>query len=68
MGAPETGLAGAAAWAARVRGALLLTRSALESERERVVRQANELLASVSGEPAPAASVALVRERLEARG
>lgn len=65
-GGPEPGLAGAAAWGARARGALLLARSALESERERVVRQANELLSSVSGDAAPAASVALVRQRLEA--
>ena len=66
MGEPAPGLDGVIAWAARARGTLLVARSGLESERERVVRQANELLAAVSGEAAPAATAAQVRERLEA--
>jgi chromosome segregation ATPase len=63
---PEPGLDGTLEWAGRARAALFVVRSGLEGERERVIRQANELLASVAGEPAYAASVAVVRERLEA--
>ncbi len=53
------------AWAGRVRAALFVVRGQLEGERERVVREANELGASVLGEPVAGASVALVRRRLE---
>jgi hypothetical protein len=64
--APEGGLAGVEAWAARADGALLLARSGLDEEREAVVREANELAASVLGEvPAPA-GVRRIRERVEA--
>ncbi len=52
-------------WAARVRAALFVVRGQLEGERERVVREANELGASVLGDPVTGASVALVRRRLE---
>ena len=62
---PPAGLDAVAGWAARARAGLFVVRGALESERERVVRQANELYASAVGEPSYAASVALVRERLE---
>jgi DNA repair exonuclease SbcCD ATPase subunit len=64
---PPEGLAGTVAWAARAEAALFVARSALDSERDRVVREANELGASVLGEPLSATSVALVRERLERR-
>jgi DNA repair exonuclease SbcCD ATPase subunit len=66
VGEPAPGVDRVAEWAARARGTLLVARSGLESERERVVRQGNELLAAVSGEAAPAATVTQVRERLEA--
>jgi hypothetical protein len=63
---PEPGLDGVSDWAARADGALLLARSGLDDEREAVVREANELAASVLGElPAPA-GVRLIRERVEA--
>ena len=57
-------LDGALEWASRARGALLLQRSALARERDEVVREATELLASVLGDPLTATAVAGVRERL----
>jgi chromosome segregation ATPase len=64
---PAPGLAATLAWASRAEAALFVARSGLESERERIVRQANELGASALGESLGATSVALVRERLERR-
>lgn len=57
-------LDGAVEWAARARGALLLQRAGLARERDEVVREATELLASVLGDPLTATAVAGVRERL----
>lgn len=65
---PAPGIEGVLEWAARVHAAVFVARSGLETERERVVREANELAASVLGEPLYATSVALVRQRLEERG
>jgi chromosome segregation ATPase len=62
---PRPGLDGTTGWAAAARAALWVVRSGLDTERERVVREANELGASVFGEPLAATSVAGVRERLE---
>jgi len=62
---PEAGLAGVDEWASRVAAALLVVRSGLETERERVIREANELAASVLGDQDVGTSVALVRARLE---
>ncbi len=67
-GEPSPGLDGAEEWSSRARAALLLVRSGLETERERVVREANELGASALGEPLAATSVSGVRQRLEGRG
>ena len=53
-------------WASRARAALLLSRSGLETQRERVVREANELAAVALGEVG-ATSVAGVVERLRRR-
>jgi translation initiation factor IF-2 len=53
-------------WGGRVRSALFVARGTLETERERIVTEANVLGASVLGEPLGASSVALVRRRLEA--
>jgi hypothetical protein len=61
-GSPDLG--GALEWASRARGALLLQRSGLVRERDEVVREATELLASVLGDPLTATAVAGVRERL----
>jgi chromosome segregation ATPase len=61
---PSPSLDGALEWASRARGALLLQHSGLARERDEVVREATELLASVLGDPLTATSVAGVRERL----
>ena len=62
--AASADLDGALEWAARARGALLLQRSGLARERDEVVREATELLASVLGDPLTTTAVAGVRERL----
>ena len=62
---PEPGLAGVVEWGARAHAAVLVARGGLESERERIVREANELASSVLGEPLYTASVPVVRRRLE---
>lgn len=54
-------------WGARVRSALFVARGTLETERERVVAEANALGTSVLGESLGASSVAVVRRRLEKR-
>jgi hypothetical protein len=64
---PGPGIAGVLEWAASAHAAVLVVRSGLETERERVVREANELASSVLGEPLYATSVAAVRRRLEGR-
>ncbi|MBD0349031.1 MAG: hypothetical protein ICV59_07755 [Thermoleophilia bacterium] len=64
-GLPEHGLDELLAWSARAEGALLLTRGALNGEREAVVREANELAAQVLGGALAPAGVARIRERVE---
>lgn len=59
------GLAGIEAWCGQVRGALLVARGALDTERERLVTEANTLGATTLDEPLAVSSVALVRQRLE---
>ncbi|HET8528521.1 MAG TPA: hypothetical protein VFL60_06390 [Gaiellaceae bacterium] len=62
---PAPGLPGVLAWASQARGALLVEHSGLERERDAVVREASELLASVLGDPLAATSVQGLRARLE---
>ena len=62
---PTPGPAGVAEWGTRARAALLVARSQLVTERDAVVRQANELGASVLGEALPATSAAGVARRVE---
>ncbi len=52
-------------WGGRVHAALFVVRGGLESERERIVVEANTLGAAVLGEQLAGSSVALVRRRLE---
>jgi hypothetical protein len=52
-------------WTARARASLFVAAGSLETERERVVREANELAAAVLGDGSVATSVGLVRRRLE---
>jgi hypothetical protein len=62
---PATGLHGVLDWAARARGELLLAHAALATERDKIVREATELAASVLGEPLVSTGAAGLRERLE---
>jgi chromosome segregation ATPase len=52
-------------WGAQVRSALFVVRGTLETERERVVVEANALGSAVLGESLGASSVATVRRRVE---
>jgi hypothetical protein len=61
----QAALAAVDEWASRERGALLVEHSGLARERDAVVREASELLASVLGEPLASTSVAGLRSRLE---
>jgi hypothetical protein len=61
---PATGLHGLLDWAARAHGELLVAHAALATERDKVVREATELVAGALGEPLLAGGVAGVRERL----
>ena len=53
-------------WGGQVRSALFVARGTLETERERIVTEANALGSAVLGETLGASSVAVVRGRLEA--
>jgi len=52
-------------WGARAHAALFVVRGSLEGERERLVAEANGLAAVTLGDQGGAASVALVRRRIE---
>jgi DNA repair exonuclease SbcCD ATPase subunit len=65
-GLPAPGAAGVAAWASRAEASLFVARGGLETERDRVIRQANELAAAALGETL-ASNVRRVREQLEQR-
>jgi chromosome segregation ATPase len=52
-------------WGSRVHASLFVVRGSLENERERFVLEANTLAAAMLGDYDGAASVALVRKRLE---
>jgi hypothetical protein len=52
-------------WGARAHAALFVVRGSLESERERLVLEANGLAAATLGDHGGAASVALVRRQIE---
>jgi chromosome segregation ATPase len=62
---PGTTLAEIDEWGSRARAALFVVRGALESERERIVVEAEALGAAALGEDMHGTSVALVRRRLE---
>ncbi len=64
VAAPAGGLHGLLDWAARAHGALLVFHAALATERDKVVREATELVASVLGEPLTSTGAAGVRLRL----
>ena len=62
---PAAGLAGVVEWGTAARAALLVAYGGLSSEREAVIRQANELGGVLLGEPLLAATPATVRRRVE---
>ncbi len=64
---PGERLDGIDEWGARVRSSLFVVQGTLETERERVVVEANVLGAALLGESLGASSVAVVRRRLEER-
>jgi hypothetical protein len=61
---PGQGLDGVLEWTSRARGDLLVAHAGLDTERDKVVREATELVASALGEPLPGKGVAGVREQL----
>ena len=63
--APGTTLDDVEEWGARVRSALFVARGTLETERERIVVEANALGTAVLGETLGGSSVAVIRRRLE---
>lgn len=58
------GLDAVLAWTSQRRGELLVERSGLARERDSIVREASELLGSVTGDALAATSVAGLRDRL----
>jgi chromosome segregation ATPase len=65
-GEPGTALDDIDEWGGRARAGLFVAQGTLEAERERIVVEANALAAALLGEDLGAASVALVRRRVEA--
>ena len=64
-GDPGSDLDDVEEWGARVRSALFVARGTLETERERIVVEANALGTAVLGETLGGSSVAVIRRRLE---
>ncbi len=62
---PGTSLVDLERWGAQARASLFVARSALATERERVVVEANTLGSAVLGEPLGASSAAVVLRRIE---
>lgn len=62
---PGGSLAAIEEWGARAHAALFVVRGGLETERERIVLEANALATAALGEQVAGSSVALVRKRLE---
>jgi hypothetical protein len=62
---PEPGAAAVAEWGTRTRAALLVARSQLATERDAIVRQANELGAAVLGETLPSLGAAGIARRVQ---
>lgn len=62
---PEPGLHGVSEWASGARATLLVARNAVATERDLVIRQANELGSMVLGEALTATSAAAVAELVE---
>ena len=63
--APGPGLVGVIEWASGARAALFVARTAVATEREALIRQANELGSVILGEPLYAASPMVVAATVE---
>jgi hypothetical protein len=63
---PDPGLGGVADWGETARAALFVARGQVATERDAVIRQANELGSVALGEPLGSASVEVVAHRVEA--
>ena len=66
-GEPGESLDAVEEWGAQVRSALFVARGTLETERERIVVEANALGTAVLGESLGGSSVAVIRRRVEER-
>ena len=66
-GAPGPSVGELDEWGGRARASLFVAHSTLATERERVLYEANALVAAVLGEESGAVSVALVRQQLSSR-
>ena len=64
---PSSGLGGVADWAVAARAALLVARSAAATERDAIIRQANELGSAALGSPLAASGPRAVLDRLQGR-
>ena len=64
---PADDLAELGRWTTEARAALFVARGQLATQREQLIRQANELGAAVLGEPLSASSAAVVARRVESR-
>jgi chromosome segregation ATPase len=66
VGPPGTGLSQLVAWASQVRASIFVAVGQLEQQRERVIREANELGTNLLGEPVYGSTTAQIRARVEA--
>lgn len=65
---PGEGPAALAEWASRAHAALFVASGSVDSQRERVIREANELATAILGEPTYGSTVAQARARVERAG
>jgi seryl-tRNA synthetase len=66
---PGEGPAALVEWASRAHAALFVANGSVDTQRERVIREANELATAILGEPTYGSTVAQARARVErARG
>ena len=64
---PVPGPEGLVAWASHAHAELFVALSQLDTRRDRIIREANELASSVLGEPTFGSTVAQARRQVEAR-
>jgi hypothetical protein len=62
---PGEGPAALVEWASRAHAALFVASGSVDTQRERVIREANELATAILGEPTYGSTVAQARARVE---